>query len=164
MDLNKIKNLNYWLIIHLLIGGGICFFIILAFDGLIWMAVEWTLKTSNLLGAFVFEEAQNGYYIIRLGALYLVSGFLSGLYTGYQIKEKLKINMIFPSITGFAFLMAFRYFSGYLGISNVEVFLRAILMPLIVTTSGVYLGGYTLNWHIEEESEEEKITLIMKGE
>jgi len=125
---------------------------------------DWIFRTMAIYGVFAYEEAQNAYYIIRLGSIYLPSGFFGGLYAGYKIKEKLKLILMFPCIIGFLFVLLLQYFSGYL----ISIFLaspldlmKIIVIPIIISLGGSYLGGYAINWQVEEVAEE-KISLILK--
>jgi len=101
----------------------------------------------------------------------LPSGFLGGLYTGYKIKERLKINLVFPSIIALLisaiYTTVILFISGYIG--SLQFFpillgyyfglsadyLMGIIAPFLVMTTGVYLGGYTVSWKVEERIEEE---------
>jgi len=155
------EKINLRIPLHAFIGGFICFGIIfLSKDlGLVWMFVDWLLKSSNCIGALIFEEARIGYYLITLGLTYLPSGFLGGLYAGYKIKDNLKVNLIFPGFIGFAFSASLEYF--YMGLR--ADYMMGLLIPILVIFSGTYLGGYTINWRVEEKLEEEKISLLFKG-
>lgn len=157
------EKIDPWLIIHMFIGGAICFvaFFVLEGFGASWRFTEWICKSYGSLGVFIFEEARNGYYLIRLGLIYLPAGFLGGLYLGYKVKEKLKVNMVFPSLIGFALFLIYLVAVGY-PIMGIENILKGILIPLFTSTSGSYLGGYTLNWHVEEKPKEERISLIFE--
>jgi hypothetical protein len=124
------------------------------------MFIGWLLKSTDCIGALIFKEAQIGYYLITLGLIYLPSGFLSGLYAGHKIKDNLKVHLIFPGIIGFIFSALLEYF--YVGPK--ADYLMELLIPILVISAGTYLGGYTINWHAEEKLEEEKISLLFKGE
>jgi len=157
------EKIDPWLIIHMFIGGAICFVTIFVLEGFgaSWRLTEWIFKSYGSLGVFIFEEARNGYYLIRLGLIYLPAGFLGGLYLGYKVKEKLKVNMVFPSIIGFTLFLIYLVAVGY-PIIGMENILKGILIPLFTSTSGSYLGGYTLNWHVEDKPKEERISLIFE--
>lgn len=157
------EKIDPWLIIHMLISGAICFGIILILDGFgaPWRLTEWIVKSYGSLGVFIFEEARNGYYLIRLGLIYLPAGFLGGFYLGYKVKERLKVNMVFPSVIGFTLFILYLTVVGY-QIVGMEHVLKGILIPLFTSIGGSYLGGYTLNWHVEEKPKEERISLIFE--
>jgi len=161
MDLSKI---NYREIIHILIGGLIYFVSILFLEMLTRSILDWIFRTTATYGVLAYEEALNAYYIIRLGSIYLPSGFLGGLYTGYKIREKLKLIMIFPCVIGFLLVLLLQYFSGYLIsmiLASLSDLMKTIIVPIIISLGGSYLGGYTLNWQVEEVTEE-RISLILK--
>lgn len=172
------RKINLRLLLHLSIGGLLCFLTLLTLKEfeLIQMFIDWLLKSLNCLGALIFEEAQLGQKLVSLGLIHLPSGFLGGLYTGYKVKEKLEVNLIFPSVI-VLLISAIRtvvilYISGY--ISSPQFFsiilgyyfglgddyLMGVIIPFLVMTAGVYLGGYTVNWQVEERVEEEKISLV----
>lgn len=160
MDLSKI---DYWKLIHILIGGLTYFVSVFFLEMLLHLAMDWIFRTTAIYGVLAYEEAQNAYYIIRLGSVYLPSGFFGGLYTGYKVKERLKLIIIFPSTAGFLFFFVLQFFLGYIG-SAVLTFLnlaKLIVIPLIVSIFGSYLGGYTINWEVKEV-EEEQLSLIFE--
>lgn len=152
-------KINLRLILHMLIGGFICFTLLflLKYLGLVWVFTEWILKSSNSLGVLIFERAQTGYYMISLGLTYLPSGFLGGLYFGRKIEEKMKIYLAFPSIIGFTLSLLLEY---YLKLS--PDYLRGLIIPFLTLAAGSYLGGYTINWRVEEKPREERISLVLE--
>lgn len=169
-----IRKIDLRLLFHLFIGGLISFvllFILKDFD-----FINRLLESLNCLGALIFEEAQTGQKIIGLSLIHLPSGFLGGLYTGYKIKERLKVNLIFPSVI-VLLISAIRaivvlFASGYIGSPQFfpillgyyfglsDDYLMGLIIPFLVMTTGVYLGGYTVNWQVEKGVEEEKISLV----
>jgi len=161
MDLSKI---DYWKLIHILIGGLTYLVGVFFLEMLVRLVADWIFRTTAIYGVLAYEEAQNAYYIIRLGTIYLPSGFFGGLYTGYKIKEKLKLIMMFPSITGFLLVLIIQYFLGYMTLiisASLLNLAKIIAIPFIVSLSGSYLGGYTINWQVEEVVEE-KISLLFE--
>ncbi|MEM1581831.1 MAG: hypothetical protein QXK89_04890 [Candidatus Bathyarchaeia archaeon] len=162
MSLNKI---DYRKLIYILISGIIYFATAFTLEMLVQSTLDWIFRTMGISGILAFEDAQNAYYIIRLGIVYLSSGYLGGLYAGYKIKENLKLNMTFPSLIGFLLIFTMQYFLGYSAVLkalSLIGFAKIIAMPLIVSLVGSYLGGYTVNWQVEEKPKEEKISLIFK--
>lgn len=175
----RVRKVDLRLLLHLFIGGLLCFFILLILKDfeLIQMFIDWMLKSLNCLGALIFEEAQFGQKLVSLSLIHLPSGFLGGLYTGYKIKERLEVNLIFPSVI-VLLISAIRTIvilsiSGYIGSPQFfsillgyyfglsDDYLMGIIIPFLVMTAGVYLGGYTINWRVEERVEEERISLIL---
>lgn len=153
------EKINLQLILHMLIGGFICFALLflLKYLGLVWALTEWILKSFNSVGVLIFEKAQTGYYIITLGLAYLPSGFLGGLYFGRKIEEKMEIYLAFPSVIGFIISLLLEY---YLGLR--PDYLRGLIIPFLTLAAGSYLGGYTISWRIEEKPEEERISLVLE--
>ena len=161
MDLSKI---DYWKLIHILIGGLTYLVSVLFLEMLVQSTTDWIFRTIGIYGVLAYEEAQNAYYIIKLGTIYLSSGFFGGLYTGYKVKEKLKLIMIFPGIIGFLLVLTLQYFSGYLTLmilTPLSNLAKIIIIPTLISLSGSYLGGYTMNWQVEEVTEE-KISLLLE--
>ncbi|MBS7624106.1 hypothetical protein KEJ29_00810 [Candidatus Bathyarchaeota archaeon] len=164
-----VRKIDLRLLVHLLIGGLLCSVALFFLKNLI--IIDLLLKSLNCLGALIFEEAQIGKKIISFGLIHLPSGFLGGLYTGYKIKERLKINLVFPSIIALLisaiYTTVILFISGYTG--SLQFFpillgyyfglsadyLMGIIAPFLVMTTGVYLGGYTVSWKVEERIEEE---------
>ncbi|MEM1543525.1 MAG: hypothetical protein QW825_00130 [Candidatus Bathyarchaeia archaeon] len=175
-----VRKIDLKLLLHLSVGGLLCFLIlfILKDSGLMQIIIDWSLRSLNSLGALIFEEAQLGQKLINLGLVYLPSGFIGGLYTGYKIKERLEVNLIFPSvivllisaIRSLVTLYIYGYISSpqflpillgyYFGLGS--DYLMGIIIPFLVMTTGVYLGGYTLNWRVEERVKEERISFVFR--
>jgi len=167
----NLGEIDYQKLIHIIIGGLIYLLGVLLLDALVQSIAYWIFRNTGIGGVLAYEEAQNAYYIIILGATYLSSGFLGGLYTGYKIKEKLKLIMMFPSIIGFPLTFIPYYFFGYqvtlfsyltpAGLASLSNLTKIIIIPMLISLSGSYLGGYTINWEIEEVVEE-KISLLLE--
>lgn len=153
------SKIDYWKIFHILIGGAIYFAAIFVLEIVTQSTADWIFRTLGILGVFAFEEAQNAYYVIRLGVIYSASGFFSGLYTGYKVKENLKLIMSFPSLIGFLLMLAINYGVLLTSFSLMRI-TKFVAVPLIVSLIGSYLGGYTVNWQVEEKIKEEKISLM----
>jgi hypothetical protein len=139
-------------LVHIVIGGAICLFV--AYVLLSNSVVENLFIISGSLGVLVFQEAINALDIITFGVVYLPSGFLGGLYTGYKIKENLRVILLFPGIIGFVILTLLKIFSGNMNPSNIKL-MGDIFISLLGSVIGSYLGGYTMNWETEEEKTEE---------
>lgn len=146
--------------INLLIGGVINFGALIFLDMTVYSIMGWIYRSFGIYGVLAFEEAQNAYYIIRLGTVFLSSGFLGGLYAGYKIKENLRVIMAFPGLIGLLLTLTLQFFLRTLSIQHIFGLVKNVIIPLMVLVSGSYLGGYTLNWRVEEKLEEERISLI----
>jgi len=153
-------------IIHTLAGGGISFISIFFTESIFWLLMDYILRTLGIYGVLAYQEGQEAFFLIGLGSVYLLSGFLGGLYVGYKIKEGLKTLMVFPAIICLLGMVVLQFLTGTtFPIANfTDYFIRAIVIPLSVLITGSYLGGYTLNWHVEEKPEEERIELIFREE
>lgn len=153
------------MIINLLIGGVINFGSIIFLDIILNSTMNWIYKSLGIYGILVYEEALNAYYIIRLGTVFLSSGFIGGLYVGHKVKENLRLIMAFPSFIGLSLTFALQYFLGNRALLMQQLLqlfglIKVIVIPLLVLLLGSYLGGYTLNWQVEEKPKEEKISLV----
>jgi len=151
--------------IHAALGGGICFFVMFLLSDLAQVALERLLIFFGVVGVVVFEQQfLLARLVIMFGVVYLTSGFCGGLYTGYNVKENLKIIFAIPGIIGFIGLTILTYFLGYVDLSTID-FTSEIFLPLLGSMLGAYLGGYTMNWPSEgeETSEEiEKLTVDLR--
>ena len=153
-------------IIHTLAGGGISFLSIFFTESIFWLLMDYMLRTLGIYGVLAYQEGQEAFFLIKLGSVYLLSGFLGGLYVGYKIKEGLETLMIFPAIICFLGVVVLQFLTGmaFPTANFTDYFIRVIVIPLFVLIIGSYLGGYTLNWHVEEKPEEERIELIFREE
>lgn len=163
----KIDGINREKIIHVLAGGGISLVSIFFAEAILWLVMDFLLRTFGIYGILVYWETQEAFFLFRLGSVYFLSGFVGGLYVGYKIKEGLETIMIFPAIICILGIALLQSFTGYIGMAIStgrfsSYFIRDLLIPLSVLIAGSYLGGYTLNWHVEEEPEEERIYLIFE--
>lgn len=150
-----------------LIGGTILFGAVIFFDMILFSVTNWIYVSMGIMGLSAYDETATAYYIIKLGTVYLTGGFLGGLYAGYKIKESLKITMAFPAIIGSLLLLlvvAAQFSFGYRSLLELDFLwlIRNIIVPLLISLFGSYLGGYTVNWEVEEKPKEEIITLIFK--
>jgi len=153
--MNKINRININLssktpqLTHILLGGAICFlasYILLSSSQFIIHMIFFSLGLTGLLA---FKEIEPALFMFVLALVYLPSGFFSGLYTGYKIKENLKIILIFPPIIGLTALIFLRVFSGVLVLSPEDLG-RDIIIPLLAGVISSYLGGYSINWKKED--------------
>jgi len=112
-----------------------------------------SLLYFGLIGVMTFQEQfVLALGILSFGAVYLLGGFLGGLYAGYQIEENLRIALAIPGIIGFTVYTASMYFLGATDFSNIDL-LNRVFLPLVGNVAGAYLGGYAMNWPSEEEGE-----------
>ncbi|GEM_PF-814343 len=143
-------------ITHTLIGGGIIagiLFVMLCIFNFQWIALVTLLNGLNCLGLILYPEIAAVSVILSFAVIYMPSGFCGGLYTGYRIKENLRIILLIPALLGFLFiiLILFWLFPKYRLLINP---IRDILIPLIGIITGSYLGGYSMNWGVEAEEAE----------
>lgn len=150
MDLSKYEN---WL--HVGVGGVICFMSVYFLPGISQIVVRMLLYRFNSIGLLTYDEIKYALSLISFGLAYLPSGFLGGLYTGYKIKENLRVILLIPPLIGFVGLMIVNYFMGRL-LMDLSVAL-VVAMTLCGQVMGSYLGGYTMNWEKEEEEKSETL-------
>ena len=139
----------------IIFGGMICFlmaFFLLSGSPPIWLFIIY--KLLQAVGAYgllaFYKEVEPALILFMIAIVYLPSGFLGGLYTGYKTKENLKIVLLYPSLIGFAILLILQLYFGVLDLSSPNLG-RDILVPLVGSIVGSYLGGYAVNWEKEEE-------------
>jgi len=140
---------RYGDLLHIAFGGGICLAAMYFLISLVPAGIRILLFNIGYAGLLAFTEATNAMVLLMLGTVYLPSGFLGGLYTGYKINENIKIILLFPAMIGFAGLIALRFFTGYLNLSIINL-QNEIFIPILGNVVGAYLGGYTMNWEMEE--------------
>jgi len=154
MDESMTLRERIWSIAHIIIGGGLSFFVIFILSTLAQTGIETLVSSMGSAGVLVFDQAVSAFYIIMFGIVYLPSGFCGGLYTGYKTEEDLKIALAITGIVGFVILTILSLYYGSLNLSSVQ-FVNQFLVPLSGMVIGAYLGGYTITWETEEEPEEE---------
>jgi len=140
-------------LLHSVIGGGICFVVAFLVSGVLPGGVVQSLMSLGIAGVISFQDefilATN---VILFGAAYLPSGFIGGLYTGYQTEENLKITLAISGVLGFVILTVLLFFLGQVSPANLDLVGRLIL-PFAGNVLGAYLGGYAMNWPSGEEEE-----------
>jgi len=154
MDESKTLRERIWSIIHIIIGGGLSFFVIFVLSAVAQTGVETLVSSMGSAGVLIFDQAVSAFYIIMFGIVYLPSGFCGGLYTGYKTEEDLKIALAVTGIIGFVILTILSFYSGSVNLSSIQL-VNQVLVPLSGMVIGAYLGGYTISWETEEEPEEE---------
>ena len=147
-------------LIHAAIGAGICFFVMFFFEFFAQRGFISSLLYFGLIGVMAFQEQfVLALAIFSFGTVYLLGGFLGGLYAGYQIEENLRVALAIPGIVGFIIYTVAMYLLGATDFSNIDLANR-VLLPLVGNVAGAYLGGYAMNWPSEEEAESfEKLSL-----
>jgi len=148
-------------ITHVLIGGGICLFATLSLFGIIDIALEQILMHFGILGVIIFDSFVTARTAIAFALVYLVSGFIGGLYTGYFTEKGLNITLPITGAIGFIGFLLLLFFSGG-SFSLSKVYFERIVLPLLGSITGAYLGGYTIRRPSEETEEEGEITLELE--
>jgi len=142
-------------LLHAAIGGGICFLTMAVLVDIGQIALEQILSTLGIAGVMVFhDQILIAKAIFTFGLIFLTSGFLGGLYVGYQTDENLRTILAIPGVIGFVALTVLIAVLGNPSVFYSDI-LGRIVFPLFGNIVGSYLGGYTLNWSTEEEEEEE---------
>jgi len=150
-------------LIHAVLGGAICFFAVFLVSS---MASGILLQILVFLGWTGVMTYQDQFLLaaglILFGTVYLVGGFCGGLYTGYKVKENLKVILAVPGLIGFTISTVIAYFFGHIDFSFIGM-IYGFYLPLLGNLVGAYLGGYAMNWPSEEEKEEAgKLTLELQ--
>ena len=147
-------------LIHAAIGGGICFAVMLLFEFFAQRGFVSSLLYFGIIGVMAFQEQfALALGIFSFGTVYLLGGFLGGLYAGYQIEENLRVALAIPAIIGFVAYMASMFLLGSADLSTIDL-VNNVFLPLAGSITGAYLGGYAMNWPSEEEGESfEKFSL-----
>jgi len=141
-------------IAHAGVGGVICLFAMFIASGLIDIGLERLLVYLGILGVTLFEPYVIAKAAIVFATVYLVGGFLGGLYTGYATEKGLKITLLITGGIGYiGFLLLLLLFGG-LNLSHIN-YLERVVLPLLGNVIGAYLGGYTTGMPSEEPEEEE---------
>jgi len=140
-------------ILHSAIGGGICLLGMIFLSSLMDVALQRILISLGVLGVVAFESFAIAKAAIVFALVYLISGFLGGLYTGYYTEGELKITLPITGGIGFSGFLLLLFFYGKLN-SNIN-YLEMIILPILGNIIGAYLGGYTISWPGEIEEEEE---------
>jgi len=140
-------------ILHSAIGGGLSFLAMVFLSSLMNIALQRILMSLGILGVTVFEPFAIAKAAIIFALVYLICGFLGGLYTGYYAERGLKITLPITGGIGFFAFLLLLFFYGKLN-SDIN-YLEMIILPFLGNVIGAYLGGYTVNWPSETEEEEE---------
>jgi hypothetical protein len=137
--------------VHILLGGAIGFFLIYMIMNFSLIIFDRGLDYFNALGIQIFNETRYALLLFMFGLSYLPGGFLGGIYTSYQLrdflekKSELKYYLILPGVIAFLILIVVRFVFGYLDFTTLLI-PDDIIVPLIGSLIGVYLGGFSLNW------------------
>jgi len=149
---------RYSYLVHIALGGMICLFTVYIFLSISPIGIRMLLFHLGWLGLLAFSEGTNAMLLLVLATAYLPSGFCGGLYTGYKIKENLRIIFVLPALIGLTGLIALRFFSGTFNLSYLNI-QNEVLIPLLGNVVGAYLGVYTMNWRTEEARPSETLEL-----
>jgi len=159
--MNKDNILTKQEIIHVIAGGGICLTVMITLFGVMGMALEQMLVNFGILGVIIFDSFTIARIAITFALVYLVSGFLAGLYMGYFTEKGLKVTLPITGIIGsIGFVVLLFFSSGGFNVS--KLYLERIVFPCLGSIIGTYLGGYTLRRPSEETYEKEEITLELE--
>ena len=148
-------------IVHSAVGGGICFLGTILLSSLVNILIQRILIALGILTVTVFENFVIAKAAISFALIYLICGFLGGLYTGYFVENNLKILLPLTGGIGFTGFTVVLIFYG--GLDLTVNFLEMIILPLLGDIIGAYLGGYTISWPSEGEEEvDEEISLNLE--
>jgi len=97
----------------------------------------------------ILNETTSAIQVLLFGVVYLPSGFLGRLYTGFrlnqrEIRVKLLTHLALPGVSGFSILFLAGFILGFLNLSVVD-YAPDILFQLSGCVSGGCLGGYAMN-------------------
>ena len=140
-------------LIHAAIGGGVCFLLMFLLTELAQIGLQQILINLGMIGVMVFKEPfQIARLIFVFGIAHLTSGFCGGLYTGYKVLENMKIILLIPGVIGTVGFVLLLLIMGRLGTPDAD-YIGYVLLPFIGSVTGSYLGGYAINWSVEEEEQ-----------
>ncbi len=146
--------------VHILLGGTIAFGITVLLIDIAQNLLQQTLVEQGMAGTMFYVDNfqfARGFFI--LGLVYLPSGFVGGIYTGYNVTIKLKITLLIPTIIStLGFFLLATLLANY---AITLQFLGLIVLQFVGTLIGLYLGGYAINWNLLHEKKETpgKLTL-----
>jgi hypothetical protein len=152
MGLSNIKFFKFGKLVHIIIGVVIILTVTLLLQ--IFSVVVEFFMINGSFGLLIFPETIIASDIFLLAFVYLPSGFLGGIYTGYKISENLRVFLFIPGLISFIILTIIAYVSGAINPSAIDL-IGELLIPLLGSVIGSYLGGYTINWETEGEKPEE---------
>ncbi len=138
-------------ILNSLLGGIICFFMMMVLPGIVDMLFRHLLIFLGIIGVMVFDSFKIAHAMIIFGTAYLICGFLGGLYTGYRIEARLNLFLFITASIGFTSFIILSYFLGRLTLPS--TYIDVIIPALAGSFIGVYLGGYTIIWPYRHEEE-----------
>ncbi len=139
-------------LLNSILGGIICFIAAFLLSDLVESLLPQLLVYLGVIGVIAFDSFRIARAIMIFGAAHLPCGFLGGLYTGYKSEGRLNVLLLITAIVGFVPLIFLWFFLGRLSlpIPSMDLFIPA----LAGNFTGVYLGGYTVNWPPRGEEEE----------
>jgi hypothetical protein len=145
MTKKKFDASKFGFLLHAIVGGIACLLVSTILYVVLQGGVAF-LSILDSLGLLVFDESVYALQLLLFGLVFLPSGFIGGLYTGHKVKENLHIVLVLPGLISFIlfiFLFNFNLVGG-------------IMIQLSGYTLGSYLGGYTVNWPLKKDVEENK--------
>jgi len=148
------------ILINAALGGAISLLLMHVLPGVSFLGLQMLLFRLGYLSLWFFSESVDAIGLLMLAMAYLPAGFVGGLFTGYRIKENLRFVLLIPGLIGFVGLIVVRYVTGNMNLQSLNVQLE-ILVPLLGSVIGAYLGGYTLNWEMKETGPLETIGFDM---
>ena len=156
LKLPSTDSANITIPIHLSIGAAIIFFMIYILSGVLHASLSEIVAFLGYGGVMILDETTSAIQVLLFGVVYLPSGFLGGLYTGFRLnQDEMRVNLFthqaLLGVAGFSILFLARLILGFLSPSVVD-YVTDILLPLSGCVLGGYLGGYAMNWPSEEES------------
>jgi len=150
-------------ILHSVVGGFICFLITIVLFSFMDIILKQILISLGVSGVVAFTTFAIAKAAIVFALVYLVCGFIGGLYTGYFVEKGLRITLLITGGVGFVSFLVLLYFFGRVTLNIGYYYLEMIILPLLGNIIGAYLGGYTISWQSEgEEVEEEGIRLDLE--
>ena len=151
MEENEGQKISWSDVLNSLIGGIICFFMMIILTYTMRTLFNLILVFLGIIGVTAFDLFRIAHAIIFFGIVYLICGFLGGLYTGYKVEARLNLFLFITASIGFTFYIMLLYYLGRLTIPN--VYIDVIIPALAGSFIGVYLGGYTIIWPYRHEGE-----------
>ena len=153
MEENEGQKISWSDVLNSLIGGIICFFMMIILTYTMRTLFNLILLFLGIIGVTAFDLFKIAHAIIFFGIVYLICGFLGGLYTGYKVEARLNLFLFITASIGFTSFIILSYFLGRLTLPS--TYIDVIIPALAGSFIGVYLGGYTIIWpyrHKEETS------------
>ena len=138
-------------IVYSIAGGTLCFFSSIFLFGSADLLLTQILHYFGISGIMAFKSFYLAKAMIFFALVYLICGFIGGLYTGYKTKSGIKITLFITGQIGFIGFFIFMTFLLNNNIYFVDYYyLEVILLPILGNLLGAYLGGYMIRWRSKE--------------